>query len=159
MVGIPSGAWLDECRSLDQIVGVTLTPKVGRVTVGEVMTTPATTLAVQATVADARAMMLDSRGSALPIVNALHHPVGVLTNTDLVVAGNDTLPVAVLMTSEVLTCEAGTSVWAAARTMRTNNVHHLVVVDDGVTVGILSVFDLLQLLDDVEPKGSIGDRS
>ena len=139
---------------------MTFTPKVRRVRVGEIMTTPATTLGMDATVADARATMLDSRGSALPIVNTHHQPVGMLTESDLVAAVSDNVPVAVFMMSEVLTCEAETSVWAAARTMRTNDVHHLVVVDDdGVTVGILSVFDLLELLDDVEPEGSVEERA
>lgn len=116
------------------------------------MTTPVTTLAMDATVEDARATMLDNRGSALPVVNSQEHPMGIVTKSDLVASATDNVPIAVLMTSTVLTCSPETSVWDAARQMRTNDVHHLVVVTDEVTVGIVGVFDLLKLLDEFEPQ-------
>ncbi len=130
---------------------MTLGPKMTRSTVGEIMTKPVTTLPMDATVEDARATMLNNRGSALPIVNSEEHPVGIVTKSDLVAAAADTVPIAVLMTTGVLTCSADTSVWEAARKMRANDIHHLVVVADGVTVGIIGVFDLLKLLDQMEP--------
>jgi CBS domain-containing protein len=122
-----------------------------RATVGDIMTAAVTTLDVGATVADARATLLNTRGSALPIINGRQQPVGMVTKSDLVAQVSDDLPIAVLMANEVLTCEADTSVWTAGRQMRANQVHHVVVVADGVLVGIVSVFDLLELLDDIEP--------
>ncbi len=101
--------------------------------------------------------MLNNRGSALPIVNSEEHLVGIVTKSDLVASVTDNVPIAVLMTNKVLTCSADTSVWAAARQMRTANVHHLVVVADVMTVGIVGVFDLLKLFDELEPRNSTED--
>ncbi len=131
---------------------MTLGPKIARLTVGDIMTTPVTTLPMDATIEDARATMLDNRGSALPIVNSQRHPVGIVTKSDLVASTTDSVPIAVLMTNKVLTCTVDTSVRDAARQMRTNDVHHLVVVADEATVGIVGVFDLLKLLDELEPQ-------
>jgi CBS domain-containing protein len=104
-------------------------------------------LAVTATVADAREALLDQRVSALPVLDSHSRPVGMVTKTDLVASLAEDLPVAMLMSSRVLTCAAETSVFDAARVMRTNHVHHLVVVHDDRAVGVLSVFDLLEVFD------------
>lgn len=111
------------------------------------MTRSPTSLAPDATVSDARRTMLDHGVSALPITDSQVRPVGIITKTDLVSSLADDLPVAVLMASDVLTCSANTSVRDAAHMMRTNHVHHLVVVDDRRMVGMLSVFDLLEVLE------------
>ncbi|MFT7597441.1 MAG: CBS domain-containing protein [Acidimicrobiales bacterium] len=100
--------------------------------------------------------MLDHGVSALPIIDSQTRPVGIITKTDLVPSTADDLPVAVLMANDVLTCSGDTSVSDAARMMRTSHVHHLVVVDAQKMVGMLSVFDLLQLFEATE---SNPDRS
>lgn len=130
---------------------MTLGPKMSRLTVSEIMTTPVISLPMDATVEDARVTLLDNRGSALPIVDAQQRPAGIVTKSDLVAAAADDVPIAVLMTTSVLTCRTDTPIWAAARKMRSNDVHHLVVTTDGVTVGIVGVFDLLKLLDELGP--------
>lgn len=129
-----------------------------KTTVGDIMTSPVTTLGVDVEMGEARKLMLDIRGSALPIVNSHNQPVGMLTTSDLIATIDQALPVAVMMTAGVHTCECGMSVMAAARKMRSEDVHHLVVVDEAKTViGILSVFDLLELLEDLEPGSETSD--
>ncbi len=150
----PTKYWLrvDILAPLGQRVAMTPRSELTRATVGEIMTSPVTTVGLDAAVAEARSTLLNSPGSALPIVNSRHEPVGILTKSDLVAHVDDSLPVAVLMSQDLVVCQASTSVWAAARQMRAEEIHHLVVVDQqGVLTGILSVFDLLALLDDIEP--------
>jgi CBS domain-containing protein len=118
------------------------------------MTRSPTALALDATVLDARRTMLDHGVSALPIIDSQARPVGIVTKTDLVSSMADDVPVAVLMANQVLTCTEDTSVRQAARTMRTSHVHHLVVVDGQRMVGILSVFDLLDVFGSTGPAES-----
>ncbi len=132
---------------LGHTVAVTSQQGASIATVGDIMTRSPMALAVDATVGDARRAMLDHQVSALPIIDSRTRPVGILTNTDLVSSVTDNVPVAVLMANQVLTCSGDTSVRDAARTMRTNRVHHLVVVDGEALVGMLSVFDLLEVFE------------
>lgn len=142
---------VDRQDHLGQVVCMTQGPKVTRLTVGDIMTTPVVALAMDASVKEARVAMLDNRGSALPIVDSRRRPTGIVTKSDLVASTTDDVPIAVLMTTTVLTCATDTPVLAAARKMGNNDVHHLVVVADGVIVGIVGVFDLLKLLDELGP--------
>ena len=142
---------LEAPAPLGHTVGVASSESASISTVGEIMTRSPTALALDATVLDARRTMLDHGVSALPIIDSQARPVGIVTKTDLVSSMADDVPVAVLMANQVLTCTEDTSVHQAARTMRTSHVHHLVVVDGQRMVGILSVFDLLDVFGSTGP--------
>jgi CBS domain-containing protein len=115
--------------------------------VRDVMTSPVTTLRFTATIAEARLAMLDNRGSALPIVDARDRPLGILTKSDLIGTVGDDVPATVLMSKHVWTCSPETPLATAAHEMRVNRTHHLVVTDAGATVGIVSAFDLLEVVE------------
>jgi CBS domain-containing protein len=140
---------LGRSARLNHTVGVTSRPVPAISTVAEIMTSAPTALALDATVLEARSTMLNHGVSALPIIDSKVRPVGIVTKTDLMSALADDVPVAVLMANDVLTCSRDSPYGEAARTMRANRVHHLVVVDGEKLIGMLSVFDLLQVIESI----------
>ncbi|MGW7329024.1 CBS domain-containing protein [Streptomyces sp. NPDC054840] len=87
--------------------------------------------------------------SAVPVVDEAEHPVGVVSEADLLRKrsyGSGTNTAADLMTSPAITAQTEWSVVRAARVMRGHQVKRLPVVDSsGRLIGILSRSDLLQL--------------
>lgn len=86
----------------------------------------------------------------LPVV-AAGHPVGVLTDRDIVVrfvagggADPSATPVSEVMTSKVTTIGPDEDLAAAGEAMRDAGVRRLVVIENGVVVGVLSHGSLVQ---------------
>jgi CBS domain-containing protein len=111
----------------------------------------------------------ENRVSAIPIVDQLGVPVGVVSESDLLLkerrqeldsgrdlvhpirrrherAKADALVASELMTSPAITIESGAGLSEAARRMQERNLRRLVVVDErGRIAGIVSRSDLLQV--------------
>ena len=85
---------------------------------------------------------------AVPVIDEESRPAGIVTSTDLMDEPRGDLEVADIMTEEVITVPQDDSVHVAARVMRDNNLHHLVVTHEDEIVGILSAFDLLKVVED-----------
>jgi CBS-domain-containing membrane protein len=85
--------------------------------------------------------------TALPVVDDAGHPVGVVSEADLLQrhgSGTDTADD--LMTSPAITAHPAWSVVRAARPMRKNKIKRLPVIDDGNhVIGVVSRSDLIQL--------------
>ncbi len=101
------------------------------------------------TVSDLRETMLDELVHAIPIVDAMDVPLGILTSTDLL---KDVDP-------ESFACEAmepgpvfkvakDSDIRAAAEIMLKNDIHHILVTHKEEIVGMLSSFDFLRLMED-----------
>lgn len=100
----------------------------------------------------AAAMMASPKEGAMVIVDDADFPVGILTESDFtrrVVAGDipvDTM-VSAIMSTPVITVEAGISVGTAILTMIKHNIRHLVVTEDGTgqspVIGIISEHDIV----------------
>ncbi|MEK0099415.1 CBS domain-containing protein [Streptomyces sp. A475] len=94
------------------------------------------------------ARLLDEFGvTALPVVDEAGHPVGVVSEVDLLQKhGSGTATAADLMSAPAVTARPGWSVVRAARLMRKNQIKRLPVVDSGNhVIGIVSRSDLIQL--------------
>lgn len=97
-------------------------------------------------------LIAENRVSAIPIVDQSGVPVGIVSESDLLLQASDPgrpqdATAGGLMTSPVITVAAGASRNQAASLMRARNVRRLVVVDDrGRIAGIVSRSDLLGLL-------------
>jgi len=131
-----------------------------RMVVADVMTIDPVTVTVDATVEDAEQLLATYRISGLPVVDATGHLVGVLSRTDLLLEGGPGLSrllrgresglrVGELMSSPPITVGMSTTLSAAARLMRDQRVHRLVIVNDhDQPIGVLSATDFVQLIAD-----------
>jgi CBS domain-containing protein len=108
------------------------------------------TIRPQATVAEMLKLMRDHNLGAVVVSDDGRRIGGIVTERDVVrqlVDGVDFLhlPVAEVMTSEVLTCEPGDSVQSLMSTMTNRRIRHLPVVDDrGRLAGIVSIGDVVK---------------
>lgn len=102
------------------------------------------TIAPNATLADAQALMAMHRISGIPVVEAGGKLVGILTNRDVRFAERASQPVSELMTHENLaTVGAGVSQDEARRLLHARRIEKLLVVDDRYhCIGLITVKDI-----------------
>jgi len=99
-------------------------------------------------VAYVREVMMGQKIHAVPVFDEEDRPLGIVTATDLIDAPHGEMAVADIMTQEVVTVPHDDTVKQAARLMRSNRLHHLLVTSDDEIVGIISSFDLLRVIED-----------
>ena len=134
--------------------------RVGRLAVADVMTMDPVTVGVDATIEVAERLLAAYRISGLPVVDDTGQLVGVLSRTDLFLDGGPTLTqlvrgrasglrVGELMSSPAVTVSLSATLVDAARIMRDERVHRLVVVnEDEAPIGVLSATDYVTLIAD-----------
>ena len=98
----------------------------------------------------ARCLSREAVGSAV-VVGPGGEPAGIVTDRDLrrriVAEGRDprTVEAASIMSSPLITISASAFVFEVVLEMTRRHVRHLVVVDDGTPIGVVSTTDLLVL--------------
>ena len=102
------------------------------------------TIAPEATLAEAQALMAHHRISGIPVTEKSGKLVGILTNRDVRFAGNPRQPVAELMTHENLaTVSPGVNQEEARRLLHQRRIEKLLVVDhDYRCIGLITVKDI-----------------
>ena len=102
------------------------------------------TIAPDATLGDAQALMANNRISGIPVVENSGKLVGILTNRDVRFADNPKQPVCELMTYEDLaTVSLGVSQEDARRLLHQRRIEKLLVVDDDFRcIGLITVKDI-----------------
>jgi len=95
-----------------------------------------------------RGLMERNHISAVPVVGPEGEAVGIVSATDLIADPKAGTPVSQIMTERVYTVPAYNDAHVAARVMRNHKIHHVVVTHEKEVVGIISSFDLLQLVED-----------
>ena len=95
-----------------------------------------------------RDIMARNHISSVPVVNSENEVVGIITTSDLAKGHDDGTPISHIMPEQVYSVPAYSDVHIAARIMRNHHIHHLVVTHEREIVGVLSSFDLLQLVED-----------
>ena len=102
------------------------------------------TIAPDATLGEARAIMSENRISGIPVVEASGKLVGILTHRDVRFADNPDQPVRELMTHENLaTVRTGVTQEEARRLLHQRRIEKLLVVDDAYRcVGLVTVKDI-----------------
>lgn len=125
-----------------------------RVPLREVMRYRPTTIEIEATVAQAAAVMCrDEVGSCIVLRN--NTPAGIITEQDInckVVAKNrkpGDVHVEEAMSTPLITIEADKTVGDAAHMMVKNKVRRLPVMEDGHVVGIVTVRDILSVANEI----------
>ena len=131
-----------------------------RLAVADVMTMDPVTIGVDESVEAAEQLMASYRIRGLPVVDADGHLVGVVSQTDLLFEGGaslsqlvrgraSTLRIGELMSSPPVTVGLSATLAEAARLMRDERVHRLVVVNERATpIGVLSATDYVVLIAD-----------
>jgi len=106
---------------------------------------------------DVARVLATKRIGAMPVMDDTHTMIGMLSERDIVRAlvdhGGDIAgrTVSEVMSRRVITCGLGNTLVDAAALMHRYSIRHLPIVDDGLLVGMLSLRDVLKL---VEPSGS-----
>lgn len=102
------------------------------------------TIAPNAPLRDAQALMQRHRISGIPVVEASGRLVGILTNRDVRFAENPNQPVSELMTRDNLaTVKVGVTQEEARRLLHQRRIEKLLVVDDAYAcVGLITVKDI-----------------
>lgn len=117
------------------------------VKIADVMAKQVITAQPHQSVEHVRGMLQRSGIHALPVVGPDDEPVGVISSADLAADLKNGTPVSQIMTPDVKTVPAYNDVSIAARIMRKNRIHHVVVTHEKRVVGIISSYDLLQLVE------------
>ena len=100
------------------------------------------------TVERLRGVLKRNRIHAIPVVDAEGEPAGMVSTADLADDLKQGTPVSGVMSTKVYVVPQYEDVAIAARMMRNQRIHHLVVTHEKQVVGILSSFDLLKLVED-----------
>jgi len=95
-----------------------------------------------------RGILERNKVGAVPVVDSENHPVGIVSATDLIPSLKPSSPVNTVMTEKVYTVPKYDDVSVAARIMRNHRIHRLVVTDEQKVVGVISAYDLLELVED-----------
>jgi CBS domain-containing protein len=114
-------------------------------TVRELMSHTLRSVDPSAPMAEVRDLMAGEALGAVAVLDG-DRLVGIVSATDLVQGWSATQPVSSMVSQDVLTVAPSDTAVAAASTMVRHSVHHLVVVDDGRPVAMLSAWDLLHAL-------------
>lgn len=104
----------------------------------------------ETTVRQARETLASEGISALPVLAPSGALLGLVTATDILRTGveRDDQSVTAIMSEHVYTVPPYADVHVAARVMRNHHVHHVVVTKGEEVAGIISSYDLLQLVEE-----------
>ena len=115
--------------------------------VEELMTRSVITAQPHQSVEHVRSMLEKNSISAVPVVDSDGHPIGIVSSTDLVRELKPGSPISQVMTEKVYTVPQYDDTSIAARVMRNHKIHRVVVTHEKQVVGMLSAFDLLELVE------------
>jgi CBS domain-containing protein len=117
------------------------------VKVGDLMSGSVVTTLPHKSVEHVRALLDRNELSAVPIIDSKQQPVGIVSATDLLPDLKPNSPISTIMTEKVYTVPQYDDVSTAARVMRKHKIHRVVVTHEQRVVGVLSSFDLLELVE------------
>jgi CBS domain-containing protein len=115
--------------------------------VHDLMTASVITTEPHATIDHVRSLLERNKVGAIPVVDTEGQPVGIVSTTDLVPSLKAGSPVSTIMTEKVYTVPQYDDVSVAARIMRNHKIHRVVVTHEQKVVGVISAFDLLELVE------------
>ena len=118
------------------------------VKVNDLMSKQVVTAQPHQTVGHIRQMLQRNRLHAVPVLSSDGKLAGIVSVADLAADLKEASPISTVMTERVYTIPAYNGVHHAARLMRNHKCHHVVVTHEREVVGILSSFDLLELVED-----------
>ncbi|MEQ9362665.1 MAG: CBS domain-containing protein [Leptospirales bacterium] len=118
------------------------------VKVDDLMKTRVMTATPHQTAGHLRGVLKEHRVNFMPVVGPQQEVLGVISANDLLGDIADGAPLSGIMTKKVYSVPQYEDVSTAARIMRNHRIHHLVVIHENKLAGVLSSFDLLQLVEE-----------
>jgi CBS domain-containing protein len=120
----------------------------GTVRIEDLMTRQVVTVTRHQSIGHVRELVAKHAIHCVPVVDPDGSPAGIVTTADLVATVDAQTLVGKVMTRDVQTVTPYADPALAARLMRKHGIHHLVVTHEQRVVGVLSTFDLLELVED-----------
>ncbi len=125
-----------------------------RIQVKDFMSAPVTTAMVDHRILEIRTLMKENQIHAIPIISYSNDTLkvemtiqGIITASDISKEVSDDALVADVMTSSsVHVVHTDSTAQAAAKMMLRQNVHHIVVMDEGEIKGMISSLDFVKLV-------------
>lgn len=117
------------------------------VKVHDLMTEAVVTTEPHVSIDRVRRILQRNKIGAVPVVDSGGRPVGIVSATDLVPSLQANSPVKMIMTEKVYVVPQYDDVSVAARMMRKHKIHRLVVTHEQRVVGMITAFDLLELVE------------
>ena len=114
------------------------------------MKSPVASCALPAVVGTIRDLMLQKECNAIPLVeigeNKEINLRGIVTSEDLLGVYDDTVDIQQVMTQKVHVISPNSNAQSAAKMMIRHGCHHLLVMEEGAIVGIISSLDFVHLI-------------
>jgi len=113
------------------------------------MSAPVTTCTIDSDVGKVRDLMKLKEFSAVPVVKVAADAIevmGIVTYRDIAGVYDDNVSVQQVMTSSIRIVPPETTAKEAASLMRKHQIHHLVVVEEGRIIGLISSADFVSLV-------------
>ncbi len=126
-----------------------------RIQVKDFMSSPVTTAVGKTSIKEIRTLMKRHNIHAIPIIRySKQLPEvevvirGIISTTDLCTQIDDKTYVEEIMTNKVHIIHKDSNAHSAANMMLKHNVHHLVLMDEGKIIGMISSLDFVKLVAD-----------
>ncbi len=116
-----------------------------RITVADIMTRELVTLDASWNLQTTARLFAQRHIGGAPVVDAHGKPIGVVTLADLL-AADPGATVAQVMSTFVVSMEPDRPLLEAVRLMAIDDIHRVLVVDDGRLVGIVTSMDIVRAL-------------
>lgn len=116
--------------------------------VNDIMVANVLTAKPDETIGMVRKRILKKNIHCLPVIDVEEHPIGIITSSDFMESVADETLVSDVMTEKVYSVPRYDDVHVAARIMRNHKIHHVVVTHEQKVSGIISSFDLLELVEE-----------
>lgn len=116
----------------------------------DIMQTAVTMVKADATVEEAETLMLKTNRRCVPVVDDLHHCLGVVSYIDILKLRSQKENLSRMLVSEMCSEQVRTvtphnSVDDAMELMLEQGVHHVFVLQNGKMAGVVSVMDIIQI--------------
>jgi CBS domain-containing protein len=115
-------------------------------TIDKLMSRDVTTASVNDVIGPLRDLMIERGIHAVPVLDGTATLAGIVTSSDLVEEWPPQMGVRTVMSTAVHTAGRHTTIVDAARMMVERRIHHLVVVERGAVIGLVSSFDVMRHL-------------
>jgi predicted transcriptional regulator len=118
-----------------------------KIRINDLMSTKVIKLKEHLNVEQARSKFLSKGIKSAPVVDSEDYLLGVISLSDILDTNLDKKPISSVMTKKVYSIPEYEGVEIAARMMKNHKIHHLIVTKEKKVIGVISSFDLLQLIE------------